>query len=191
MTFNRALANKARMIDVTGQTFNRLTATEKNIKSGWNCICICGNKLFGIPLDKLKSGNTKSCGCLQKEKASASITKILHSKRKAAGLTCSDKLSDVRQIERAKFKPTRDACFTRDSYTCVWCSTVGGDLNAHHLSPWTTHPELRFEISNVVTLCRTCHYAAHSYNYHGELDVYMNILLQGYIKAVCVRKELT
>lgn len=58
--------------DLTRQKFNRLSVINraKPIKEQtfWNCICDCGNKLI-VQSGKLTSGHTKSCGCLQKEKA--------------------------------------------------------------------------------------------------------------------------
>jgi hypothetical protein len=60
---------------VVGQKYNRITVeagAAKRSASGtitWPCRCDCGTKLF-CNLNRLKSGNTKSCGCLQREKAS-------------------------------------------------------------------------------------------------------------------------
>ena len=58
-------------IDLTGQKFGRLTAIEPTKKrSGhcvvWRCSCDCG-KIAEISSNSLRTGNTKSCGCLQKE----------------------------------------------------------------------------------------------------------------------------
>lgn len=59
-----------------GNTYGYLTVIERaeNTKEGraqWKCKCKCGNEL--IVLGKhLRSGNTKSCGCYQKERAIAS-----------------------------------------------------------------------------------------------------------------------
>lgn len=56
--------------DLTGMSFGRLTvegyAYTKNYESFWHCICVCGEKkvVNGKPL---KRGDTKSCGCLNKE----------------------------------------------------------------------------------------------------------------------------
>ena len=57
--------------DLSGQKFGRLTVTSRaeNANDGhaqWNCICDCGNKTIVIG-SMLKSGATKSCGCLVKE----------------------------------------------------------------------------------------------------------------------------
>lgn len=65
--------------DITGQKSGRLTAikrvgSNKNGNSIWLCECDCGNKTK-VRLPDLTSNRTKSCGCLQKEKASK-ISKI-------------------------------------------------------------------------------------------------------------------
>ncbi len=57
------------------------------------------------------------------------------------------------------------AIYARDKYTCQRCgaSKKGPrDLHAHHLKRWAGNPTLRFDASNVVTLCRTCHRWVHS-----------------------------
>lgn len=61
----------SRFIDLTGQKFNRLLVIENIGKNKWNnykwlCQCDCGNKTVVIT-SELKSGHTKSCGCLVKE----------------------------------------------------------------------------------------------------------------------------
>ena len=57
-------------IDLTGKKFGRLTVisfagTDKNGKALWHCQCECGNKTI-VRLDRLRSGETKSCGCAAK-----------------------------------------------------------------------------------------------------------------------------
>lgn len=54
-----------RRIDLTGQKFNRLIVLEL-IGKKWRCKCECDNETFVTP-DHLKSGHTRSCGCLLKE----------------------------------------------------------------------------------------------------------------------------
>lgn len=58
-------------IDLTGQRFGRLVVVRyagrsRGKKNLWLCKCDCGNEKI-VSVDKLHSGNTKSCGCLQRE----------------------------------------------------------------------------------------------------------------------------
>ena len=61
--------------DITGKRFGRLTAILKTNKTSsdhyviWKCLCDCGNECE-VDLHSLERGNTQSCGCLRKEKAS-------------------------------------------------------------------------------------------------------------------------
>lgn len=57
---------KAPQVDMVGQKFGRLTVQSYKVRSLWNCICDCGNKVVVRGAD-LKSGNTKSCGCFKKD----------------------------------------------------------------------------------------------------------------------------
>lgn len=66
-------------LDLTGQKFGRLTVIAKakeKVKggTGWTCLCDCGNQII-VVTRLLRSGNTKSCGCLQRETASKQFTK--------------------------------------------------------------------------------------------------------------------
>lgn len=63
------LAKQNRCIDITNQKFNRLTAIKYVGKSRWLCKCDCGNEITVITAH-LRSGHTKSCGCLQRENTS-------------------------------------------------------------------------------------------------------------------------
>lgn len=59
-----------RIIDIIGMKFGRLTVESyshsSNRRTYWNCICECGNHTV-VRGDLLKSGNTKSCGCITHE----------------------------------------------------------------------------------------------------------------------------
>jgi hypothetical protein len=54
----------------------------------------------------------------------------------------------------------RIAVFERDNYTCQECGAHnGGDLQAHHITPFHLHPEPEYSLTtdNGITLCETCH----------------------------------
>lgn len=59
--------------DITGKTFGKLIVIkfshydrEKSIKQYWLCKCDCGNEKI-IIVNSLINGDTKSCGCIEKE----------------------------------------------------------------------------------------------------------------------------
>lgn len=60
---------KHNFIDVTGQTFNRLTALEYVGNCRWKCRCSCG-VVCEVEATRLRKGRTRSCGCLVGELAS-------------------------------------------------------------------------------------------------------------------------
>ncbi len=61
-----------RLDDLTGKRFGRLTVVKligydkKSNRTKWECVCDCGNRTV-VGASDLKSGNTKSCGCLARE----------------------------------------------------------------------------------------------------------------------------
>lgn len=63
---------------------------------------------------------------------------------------------------RGQYREWRRAVLKRDCYTCQMCGSVK-QLEADHIFPWSTHPELRFDVSNGRTLCNTCHKSTPTY----------------------------
>lgn len=57
-------------IDLTGQAFGRLTVVRRGgnfgSHAGWHCRCTCGGDLL-VRATALRTGNTRSCGCLRDE----------------------------------------------------------------------------------------------------------------------------
>lgn len=54
----------------------------------------------------------------------------------------------------------------RDGYKCQQCGKDTG-LVAHHIVEWKESIELRFDINNGITLCRSCH-MKHHYKLHDK-----------------------
>jgi hypothetical protein len=57
----------------------------------------------------------------------------------------------------------RNKVYARDFWTCQDCGKKcnGKSIVAHHLKSFNDFPELRFIVSNGVTLCRSCHKKRH------------------------------
>lgn len=59
-----------KVVDINGQIFDRLTVISRGDNSGrgyeWNCMCECG-KTTVVLGNRLRSGKTKSCGCIRNE----------------------------------------------------------------------------------------------------------------------------
>ena len=57
--------------DLTGETYGRLTVVrflgqDRRSASRWECRCECGSVVI-VPIDRLRGGNTVSCGCYRRE----------------------------------------------------------------------------------------------------------------------------
>lgn len=68
------------------------------------------------------------------------------------------KTSKAMRIRNSREYATwRTAVYERDDYTCKQCGQKGGRLTAHHIKPFSTHPELAMDLANGQTLCLPCH----------------------------------
>lgn len=150
--------SRARLKDLTGIRFGRLTAVTRSTKRAsdgrilWNCICTCGTFVL-VPGSNLCTGHTKSCGCLK-----------LENKGEAHYNWSGGVTSDNEKIRKSPdYKLWRTAVFQRDDYTCQMCGQRGGKLNADHIKPFSTHPDLRLEVDNGRTLCTACHRGTDTY----------------------------
>lgn len=80
----------------------------------------------------------------------------------------------VHDPERNRYQAKKwvKAVKDRDGWMCVECGAGDGKLHAHHIRRWKLYPALRYELSNGITLCETCHQAAHGFvspwNRHAE-----------------------
>lgn len=109
------------------------------------------NQDFIEKQSKNKKGKTLSYD--SKVKLSAAIQKVPLDQWNGFK-TDSNKLARKNQ----KYANWRKSVFVRDGYTCQMCGKKGGTLHAHHIKKFSTYPDLRYEISNGITLCdKPCH----------------------------------
>lgn len=73
--------------------------------------------------------------------------------------------ADIRRSEEGRrcpeYKAWRVSVYRRDDYTCRKCGARGVRLNAHHIKGYAMFPDLRYELSNGITLCEICHKKEH------------------------------
>lgn len=81
--------------DKTGQRFGKLIAIKRLTGGKYLCQCDCGN-IVEVETSNLSSGNTQSCGCLQKERASQASFKNLIGQR-------FGKLTVLERVENNRF----------------------------------------------------------------------------------------
>lgn len=136
-------------------------ALAKRRGSFFNCL-ICSKEFWRQPA-AIKKGDCKFCSrsCYQKWQTDRPKSKEWKQKRISNNLKKSKKYS-LRKLykfirESNKYKEWRKKVFERDNYTCQKCRAKGVYLEAHHIKPFAIFIELRFVLSNGLTLCKHCH----------------------------------
>jgi len=139
----------------------------------FNCL-ICDTQFWRKP-SAIKTGDCKFCcrGCYFKWQSGRQ--KSDEFKERCRGRT-GDKSAtwkggitpeNMRIRGSTEYRDWRKSVFLRDMHTCQDCrgkSEKGKTvyLHAHHLKSFSEYIELRFEVSNGITLCKKCHYARHT-----------------------------
>ena len=123
-----------------------------------NHICIICSKEFRRPIPK--SGKPKFCSMLCYGKSKVGQNKGEKNNRWKGGITPFN-----RSLRHSKqYDEWRKAVYKRDYWTCQICKRHLKQLVAHHIKTFEKYPELRFEITNGLTLCRACHCKIHAEN---------------------------
>lgn len=66
----------------------------------------------------------------------------------------------LNRAPREKEQALARQCKERDGFRCQWpggCQTGDARLDAHHIAERSQRPDLKFELTNLITLCRTHH----------------------------------
>ena len=69
--------------------------------------------------------------------------------------------TNKQQRHSGEYTKWRNDVYERDNFTCMDCNVRGGKLNAHHIKSYSKYKELRFAVSNGITLCIECHKKRH------------------------------
>ena len=73
-----------------------------------------------------------------------------------------------------EYKFWRESVFLKDDYTCKKCNSRGGKIQAHHIFPFSCYVDLRYTVSNGITLCKNCHDVTCEGSFHNIYGTYNN-----------------
>lgn len=168
----------------------RCKPTRQRHKSLKKYLCVCGNNISRKT--KSKNGQCRTCwGISTQEYLSASwkggkpLCKICDKKLSTYKLKnnlcriCHDNIKGKlhwnwkggtkgRNLNSKEYRLWRKEVFKRDNYSCQRCNKKGIYLHAHHIIRWVDSIELRYEVSNGLTLCKPCHGKEHGWKVNGE-----------------------
>ncbi len=93
-----------------------------------------------------------SCGSMHKDRSSSTCAKCYRPRHRPFSRQRNESNSFYAS---ARWRKVRAMVLDRDQYQCV-CGRAT-DLTVHHRTALTERPDLGLELTNLVTLCRTCH----------------------------------
>ena len=151
--------------DLTGNVYGELTCIRydkeasdaHNHDAYWWCRCSCGKEKL-IRAASMKNGLITTCGNKKIHRSGA------NNGNWKGGIT-PERLSARTSKE---YKDWVQAVYAKDWYTCQCCGAYGSSVekNAHHLLNFSNHEDLRFDVSNGITLCKSCHYPTEKGSFH-------------------------
>ncbi len=143
--------------DITGSIFSKLTVVSKldKRKNGhvmWKCLCECGKEteVAGV---HLRSGHTKSCGCLQIDCARKMFTTHGKSKTHYYRLFKSRKRNERKKLHDTEWTLKMELTLKELQTECVICNSKE-DLSVDHVLPLSRGFGLK--PGNAVILCKSC-----------------------------------
>lgn len=153
--------------DISGNQYGRWMVLNKNYVEKytryWLCQCECGTEKY-VNSGSLVSGRTRSCGCYHAEL----ISSWNGENSPSWNQNLTEEERNLRNNQSSKVKKWAYDIYKKDSFICQLCNKRGGNLNAHHLNAWNSHPDERFGIDNGVTLCTKCHTSFHKEYGYGD-----------------------
>ena len=84
-----------------------------------------------------------------------------------------------KQRETPEYRKWLRLIFKRDNYTCQCCGARNGNgytvnLRGHHLLPFATYEDKRFDVDNGITLCDKCHDVKYEGSFHNIYGTHNN-----------------
>lgn len=155
------------MIKICEQCNNQFNARRANVRfCGCSCSAKWRAKNHPLPSSCFKAGvktwntGTNNSGMKGKHHSHDSKIKISQSNKKDAPISSANKLARL----SPEYKEWRQLVFTRDNYTCTTCGSKHR-IHPHHIESFAKNIELRFVVSNGITLCELCHGKVHGIDF--------------------------
>lgn len=176
--------------NIQGQKFGRLLALSKAPsqyrRTCWNVICDCGATKI-VTGAAMLNGNTKSCGCLQKEKASEA-NKLFDSNPALRKLIDSYRNSAKRR--GYNFPLTVEEADKLFQQNCFYCGRKPHRIFTENKGKYTYNyngidridNSKDYLVDNIQTCCKDCNYAKNEMKHADFVDwvkrVYINLGLK-------------
>jgi hypothetical protein len=169
------------MNNLTGQKFNLLTVIKISGRKGkekrilWQCSCDCGNTCH-ITSNKIKSGETKSCGCLRKLKQGESAFNILYGHYKYH----AKKRNLDWNLNKINFKKLT-------KLNCYYCGIEPSQIQNNKTSTGNyiyngvdrILNKTGYNLNNCVPCCKTCNWMKNNININDFINhinkIYINL----------------
>jgi hypothetical protein len=158
-------------LQLSGQVFGRLTVQDhyeidKRGRTSWLCLCTCGKQKL-ISSASLRSGNTKSCGCLHVE---SSIAKCKTRKTHEYESAFHDLYTRYRRnafTRGLSFDLSHEEFYRLTNQNCYYCGITPQQVmtKAHYVSQYIYNGIDRVDnsqgyfLDNCVACCGTCNKA--------------------------------
>jgi len=126
-----------------------------------NATCLYCGKDFMVEYNRAVNGRGKFCSRACKGKWMSE--NLINDKALRWNPELTDKQRIINSVRKISgYSEWRAEVYQRDNYTCQHCGdNRGGNLNAHHIIPFSSDNTLRTELSNGITLCVKCHKREH------------------------------
>jgi 5-methylcytosine-specific restriction endonuclease McrA len=167
------LGTKNNIQNLVGQKFGRLLVLEldhreQGKESYWKVQCDCGTVKI-VCARSIRTNRVTSCGCYSKEiTQTIRIPKLIEKNKRNIGEKHHNWNSELTNEDRERkrdvnvLKVLSRQTFERDNFICQCCNKTKTVLNAHHILPFHKYKDLRYDINNLITLCKSCHVSYHS-----------------------------
>lgn len=123
-----------RSVDIAGKRFGRLVAVKMLPGDGgqekWECRCDCGNTCVCMK-ENLRSGITRSCGCLREEQRRKNMKKAIH----FVGGTCVERIACRRTA--ANNTTGHRGVYRRENGR--WRASIGFQGKSYYLGSFETY----------------------------------------------------